>query len=154
MSSQAFDPELPAIFAPFRGLSPDVRSLRANFVSPLSSQIFDWDSSDALLTIANPLSPLVIIGSLDIFLRGGMRPVVDQLFSLPGGIHFRKLSLRWFQGGDPLSTTGLVERCSHTIESLDIASYIGTPVRHGVRNHSLLLSPTRYESAPSTSPKP
>ena len=43
-------------------------------------------------------------GSLDIFLKGGMKPVADQLVSLLSGIHFRKLALRWFQRGDRLLT--------------------------------------------------
>lgn len=147
----------------FHGLSPIIKSLRVTFVSTLSLQILDldldleplfpiledlavstkfwgltdkWNSSDGLLTIVDPPSPLIFTGSLETLLKGGARPVLDQLFSLLGGIHFRKLTLRWFQWGDPLLTTGLLERCSRTIESLDIAYYFGTPVQHSVSNGS------------------
>jgi len=39
--SQASDPELPAVFAPFHSFPPVVNSLRMTSVSLLSSQIFD-----------------------------------------------------------------------------------------------------------------
>ena len=59
---------------------------------------WEWGSSDDLLTIVNPPSPLMFTGSLNIFLTGGMGPVVDRLFSLPSGIHFRKVALKCFRG--------------------------------------------------------
>ena len=170
VSSQLLDPGLPDIFTPFHGLSPVVKSLRLTSRPFVPSHIFDlalsfpvledlavstnfgaltdrWDSSDGPLTIAQPPSSPAFTGSLDIFLRGGMGPIVHLLFPLPGGIHFRKFTLRWFKKGDPLLTTRWLERCSRTIKSLDIASHLGTPVRHGVRSGNLPLFPVGSRSA-------
>jgi len=48
------------------------------------------------------------------------KPITSRLLSLPAGIHFRKLTLTWYHEEDLSLTMGLVEECSHTLESLDI----------------------------------
>ena len=62
----------------------------------------------------------VFTGSLGLFMWGGMKPIACRLLSLSSGIHFRKLSLRWTCAEDLLLTKALVEKCSHTLKSLDI----------------------------------
>jgi hypothetical protein len=59
-------------------------------------------------------------GSLELHLLGGMKPIARRLFSLPGGIHFRKLTLTLFCEEDLLMVKALVEECSHTLESLNV----------------------------------
>ena len=53
------------------------------------------------------------------------------MLSLLGGIHFRNLTLTWVCEEDLLIILGLVERCSHTLESLRIGGRI-----LGTLNHS------------------
>jgi len=64
--------------------------------------------------------------------------------SLPGGIHFRKLAVVWFEGEDLSLTTALVEGCSHTLESLD-TTYTprGTSICIWVRANNVILSLVR-----------
>ena len=64
-------------------------------------------------------------------MRGGMKPIVRRLLSLSGGIHFQELALKWFYGEDPSLTMALLEKCSHTLESLKVAcDSPGTSVWH------------------------
>jgi len=128
---------------PFHGLSPVVKSLDATFVVIPSLQIFNLalsfpllddlraiaqcdvrssDGSDRLLTIAQPSSPPTFYGSLDLSIEGGLGTIARGLLSLPGGIHFRKLTLRCTEVESSLATA-LVEECSSTLESLTITSY-------------------------------
>jgi hypothetical protein len=139
---------------PFHGLSPFIKSLRVTAPALPSSRIFDLIFSFPLLedlavtvygvwvridegskegempTAPQPLSPPVFTGSLELDLFGGMEPFTRRLLSLPGGIHFRKLILIWLHRGDLLTTTTLVEECSHTLEYLDITWSLGKPIRH------------------------
>ena len=126
-------------FVQFRGFSPFVKSLRVHHLSYPPPHLFDLVISFPLLTDLSvfncypsyvgrgpptptqPPSLPAFAGSLHIHLRGGMEPVVNRWLSLPGGIHFRKLTLAWFREEDVPLTTMLVERCSHTLESLDIS---------------------------------
>jgi hypothetical protein len=69
-----------------------------------------------------------------------MEPFTRRLLSLPGGIHFRKLTLKWLYEEDLLTATALVEECSHTLESLDITwSSSVSPFGICVRTDNLLL---------------
>ena len=129
-------------FVPFHGLSSVVKSLRLYFIYLLSSKITDlilsfplledltmaayakvvtWrdGGSDATSTAIGPSSSPPFTGSLRLTLPGGIKPIAIRLLSLPSGIHFKKLNLRCRKEDLPL-TMGLVEGCSHTLESLDI----------------------------------
>jgi hypothetical protein len=128
----------PVIFQKF---SPTLKSLRLVFTALPSSQVSNLVRSFPLLEDLalvgrdcslgaddNPHGPQAVApstsppltGPLVIFLRGGIKHIVCQLLSLPGGIHFRKLVLTWFHEEDPSLTTALIERCPYTLESLDI----------------------------------
>jgi hypothetical protein len=138
----------PAVpFVPFHGFSPVMKSLRVATIalppSPIINLILsfplledlavvidhgipdvtgDGSEGDEVLTAAQPLSLPMFTGSLGLHLKGvGAEPFIRQLSSLPGGIHFRKLTLTYHHKGDLSLTTALVEGCSHTLESLDIA---------------------------------
>ena len=128
--------------APFHGFSPALKSLRVDTVKLPPSRIFDFvlssplledltvsgrsiwvddgDGSDDPLTFAQSSNPPVLTGSLVLFLKAGMRPVVNRLLSIPGGIHFRKVVFLWNREEDLLSTITLVGGCSHTLETLHI----------------------------------
>jgi hypothetical protein len=140
---------------PFHGISPAIQSLRVVVPALPSSWIIDLSlsfplledlavhvvtyygmltddsgSSNTLLTAVQPSSPPIFTGSLKLHVQGGIELVTRRLLSLPGGIHFRKLVLTWFYEADPLMTMALVERCSHTLESLKISESGGTYIQH------------------------
>ena len=137
-------------FSLFHAFSPVVKSLRANFSSfpfqhfsrlaltfPLLedltminchdvAQIYRDVSGGSSTVVQSPSLP-TFAGSLELLLRGGMRHTVDWLLSLPNGIHFRKLTLSFFREEDVSWTTELVERCSRTLEFLDVTcNLLGT----------------------------
>jgi len=74
------------------------------------------DDNDGSTT--QPLNPPMFTGTLKLVMMG-IKLITRQLLSLP--IHLRKIVLTWNLEEDLLSTAALVERCSHTLESLDIA---------------------------------
>jgi len=138
---------------PFHIFSRTVKSLRVKSVDIPPSRIFNFILSSPLLedlTVARygtsvdnsddsngppipfqPSNPPVFTGSLKLSLESGMKPIVDRLLSMSGGIHFRKLVLTWYCVDDLLSSMGLVEECSHTLESLDITCVFGgTSIRY------------------------
>jgi hypothetical protein len=141
-------------FVPFHGFSPVIKSLRVFtptiLPSPVLSLILsfplledlsvirsrdapnvDVDGSDRLLTTAQPSNPPAFTGTLELRLGRGAEHFIHRLLFLPGGIHFRELTLTWTHEGDHLLTTVLVEGCSHTLESLDINYKLcGTSTRH------------------------
>ena len=125
----------------FRGFSPILKSLHLNFAPLSPSQIFDFILSFPLLEDltaslregsvydgdgSDGPSPAIQSSNLPRFtgsleLPGeGITPISRRLLSLPGGIHFRKLTLRLSKAEDFSLTMALVEGCSHTLESLDI----------------------------------
>jgi hypothetical protein len=130
--------------APFHGLSPAIKSLRINAPEFRSSRIFDLILSfplveDVAMTIratsgengdgleevemptaAQPSSPLRFTGSLELCLGGKIEPVTRRFLSLPGGIHFWKLALKWLYAKDLSPATAPVEGCSHTLKSLGV----------------------------------
>ena len=55
--------------------------------------------------------------------------IIRRLLSLPGGIHFQKLTLTWRHVEDILVTTELVEGYSSTLESLDVTCDLDVRVR-------------------------
>ena len=132
-------------FVPSHGFSPAIRSLHLDLIH-LPPQTFDLiisfpfleelavsgGSFDGPPTVVQPSSSPVFTGSLELSLEGGMKPIAHRLLSLPGRLHFRKLTLTCNHEEDPLLTMELVEECSHTLESLDIAYpvFYRTFIRH------------------------
>jgi hypothetical protein len=138
-----------ASFVPFHGFSLAIKSLRMTFIVPPYSRIFNLILSfplledlavdspavrdpewDAIPIAAQPPSPPVLTGSLELHQRGGMGPFARRLLSLQSGIHFRELSLAWNDDEDLLTTTAMVEACAHTLESLKIYSVYRTSIQH------------------------
>ena len=161
-----------ASLVPFHGFSPTVKSLLVSFFQLSSSQILNFalsfplledltvgvvhrvsagndDGSDGVPVVVKPSNLPTFNGSLGLFLNGGMGPITRRLLSLPGGIHFRKLTLKWFHEEDVLLTTALVEKCSHTLEYLNIARHLCcTSVRACICTDNSLLFPVEPESTP------
>ena len=127
--------------APFRELSPTLKSLRLGPILLPYPGLFDFILSFPLLedlgltgcdepqfngdrphqpqtVIASTSPPLT--GSLDFDILGGVGDVVQPLLDLPNGLHFRKLSLSWDHKTDLWWITELMTRCSHTLEFLEI----------------------------------
>jgi len=132
-----------APLVPLHGFSPIVKSLRMEAIALPSSQMFDFILSFPLLedlavinsvsygspTPIHPSNPPKFTGSLELMMAV-MGSIARQFLSLPGGLHFRKLVLMWTCEEHVPLTSALVERCSHTLESLDITCYaFGTPIR-------------------------
>jgi hypothetical protein len=152
--------------APFRGLSPVIKSLLVNIpVLPTSqvsnfilsfplledlavitswdAPIDDGDGSDRLLSAAQPPNSPTLSGSLELYLGNEVMHFIRRLLSLPDGIHFRKLTLTWLHEGDHLLTMALIEGCSRTLESLDINYKLrGTSVQY-LRPHRQLTFVSR-----------
>jgi hypothetical protein len=99
----------------------------------------DGSEKDDILTTSQLPIPPTFAGSLDLYLKQGVKPIACRLLSLPGGIHSQKLTLTCFSGEGLVLITALVEGCSHTLESLDISDTYGTSVRH-LRPHLSSLS--------------
>jgi hypothetical protein len=146
--SQELFPHMLSPFSPFHGLSPVVKSLRMSFAVLLPPWTFNlilsfpliedlavivrgrWgDDGDGdgdgfgeggIPTAAQPSGSPMFTGTLELYLKGGMDPFARRLLSLPGGIHFRNLTLTWSHDGDIWTTMTLVNRCSHSLESLRI----------------------------------
>jgi len=129
---------------PFHGFSPVIKSLPVDFYSLPPSQVFDLILSFPLLedlhvitrdefkvnngdgyyrrlliTVQPPNQPMN--GYLELSQLGGIRFIASGLLSLPSGIHFRRLALKWSMPEDISLTMALVEGCSHTLEYLEIA---------------------------------
>ena len=62
-----------------------------------------------------------LLGPWRFFWGMRMKRIISWLLSLPGGFHFLKLTLTWCREEDLPLATALVEGCSCTLESLDIA---------------------------------
>ena len=138
-----YSPEPVISLAPFHGFSRTVKSLLVNSAIIPPSQIFnfilsfslledltvirhgtsvyDGGSSDGPSTVAHPLNPPAFTGSLNLSLTEGMGHIASKLLSLPGGIHFRSLTLMRHCKEDLPLTMMLVAECSRTLESLDIS---------------------------------
>ena len=146
-----FITEPTASLAPFHGFSPVIKSPRVAFFIITSSRVFnlilsfplledlavvayrgyDNDGSDVLSAVVRPSNPPKFTGSLDLFMRRGMKSTARRLLSLPSGIHFQKLTLRLFREEDLLLITALVQGCSSTLESLGvICGPSCTSIRH------------------------
>ena len=135
----------------FHTFSPTLKSLRLARLALSCSQVFNLVRSFPLLedltlicgdcslddddphesrTVVPSTSP-VFTGVLELLLWNGIKDISHQLLSLSGGIHFRGLTLTCSHVEDPLLTTALVGRCSHTLASLRIGWYlVGTSTQH------------------------
>jgi hypothetical protein len=146
--------------APFHRFSP-VKTLFMDIYKLPPSQIFDLILSFPLLenlnviisqneegeipTVAQPKTSPIFTGSLGLPLTSGTEYITRRLLSLPGGIHFRKLTLMC-SPEEVLLATALVERCSHTLESLEIYwKRYGTSTRHLHLHRELTSVPRRVE---------
>jgi len=155
-----------AAFNQIRGFLPSVKSFCINYVVFSPSQLWDLilsfplledlsvigsypvfasgdDHHDGLSTATQPSSLPVFTGSLELLLSGRMRPTLHHWLSLPGGVHFRRLALKWTCKEDISLTVVLIEECTHTLESLDITDDYarGTFVGHPMRPHRDNLLP-------------
>ena len=91
----------------------------------------DKDPDEPLTTALSSTPPMT--GSLLVFQGTGIEPLARQLLSLPGGIHFRRLTLKSLREEDLSSATALVEGCSQNLEYLDIScEHLGMSIRHPV----------------------
>ena len=133
--------QLALSLVPFHGLSPTIKSLRVAFNTVSSSRMFGLvlsfplledltavayfetvgDDFNGVSTSVQPSRPPTFTGTLGLFLKEGMGPIVRRLLSLQGGLHFRKLELMLSCEEDVSLAVAVVEGCSHTFESLDIA---------------------------------
>jgi hypothetical protein len=138
--------QLETLLIPFYGLSPIVKTLFVDIYKLPPSHIFNLILSFPFLenltvvisqneegeipTAAQPLTSPMFTGLLELSLTSGTKYIARRLLSLPGGIHFRELTLTCSPEEVSLATA-LVERCSHTLKSLDIDwRMYGTPTRH------------------------
>jgi hypothetical protein len=118
---------------PFYGLSPTLRSLRLT-TTPV--EVLDLICSFPLLedlmllslgpgsdSWNTPSTSPKLTGTLALRTFGGVWPVVRRLLDLPDGLHFTKITTACF-AEDVKATTGLVSRCSDTLESLSVYCYM------------------------------
>jgi hypothetical protein len=117
-----------ASLVPFYGLSPTVRSL---CLTSTSNDVFDLVCSFPLLKDLSlvalspgsdadgwttPSTSPKLTGSLDLRLIGEIRSATRRLLDLPGGLHFKKITLSCINEDVEL-TTDLVSKCSGTVPS-------------------------------------
>jgi len=127
---------------PFYKFSPSLKSLRVGLISLPYPQVFDLicsfplledftlmgynaslaegDSPDRPQAVIHSSSP-ALTGTLGFHILGRAESTVRRLLELPNGLHFRKLELSWVHLENLWWITELVVRCSHTLESLDVA---------------------------------
>ena len=120
--------------------SPVLRSLRLTFVALPDSEIFDLICSFPLLEDleffpmglgqrdgqwTTPLTSPRLTGFLDLGLgMEGIQPITRRLLDLPNGLRFTTIVVSWLSIQDVISTTDLVSRCSDTVQSLEVTSYL------------------------------
>jgi len=127
--------------APFHKFSSTLKSLRLQFLLLPYPQIFNLVHSSPLLEdfalfglspsssdggdipgqqAAIPLSSPAFTGCLELHIRRGMGNPARRLLDMPGGLHFRKLALSWFQEDDLQWITEFMTRCTDTLECIDL----------------------------------
>jgi len=118
---------------PFYALSPAVRSLHLIYTTidafelicsfPLLEDLVLFDlhpgqQEDLSFGRWNaPSTSPKLTGSLDLRVSWEFHSIVHKLCSLPNGLHFTNITLR-FVAGDARATVDLVSKCSDTLESL------------------------------------
>jgi len=127
---------------PFHRFSPTLKSLHIRPIRLPYPQLFDLICSFPLLedlnlkggdglfdgddyphgsqTVAPSTSP-PFTGSLSLNIYGGLGEILRQLLDLPNGLHFRTLTFLWDREKYLRWIRELVVKCSHTLESLDVA---------------------------------
>ena len=120
------------------GFTPSLKSIRMTFQSltpsNVMSLIYSFPLLDDILLVGNPMmydanavppaTPPKLSGSLCIMVFPEMRRMVDNLLSLPSGIHFRELTLPWICDEDVCPMLDLIAACSSSLESLQVLSRI------------------------------
>jgi len=135
--TEGYDDETSLV--PLRGLFPALRSLRLSF-SPLQySDVFALVCSfPCLEDLAlhsfgygrggpwnTPSTSPRLTGSLELCsMPEGIQTAIRQLLGFPNGLHFTTIKVTWDTEQDVRLTTDLVLRCSDTLQSLTIASYL------------------------------
>ena len=124
-----------APLVPFHGFSHTVRSLR---LTNTSFEVFNLVCSFplledlALLSLcpwsgtarwSPPSTSPKLTGSLKLSSIGGIRFAIHRLLDFPDGLHFANIMVSCFSE-DSESTVDLVSRCSGTLESLRIHSFV------------------------------
>ena len=118
------------------GFAPSLKSLRVTFAELPFSDVLNFVYSFPLLDnlsfmgiptasgakVDPPPSPPPLSGTLSLAMISEMRFAVDNLLSLPGGIHFRELVIPWIRDRDLSAVMDLISACSHSLESLEIAT--------------------------------
>ena len=118
------------------GFTPLLKSLTMSFhVLPFTdvlSLVYSFPLLDDLTLIGlptasdtkitSPVSPM-FSGKLYLAVVQAMGTVVDDLLSLPSGIHFRELIMHWMCEEDLPSMMDLISACSRTLEDLQILNH-------------------------------
>ena len=130
------NPGQPNFLAQLHGFAPSLKWLRLAFtslpVSDIMSLICSFPLLDNLLLHGIPTSSDAIVippktptlnGKLCLSVYLEMRMVVDQLLSLPGGIHFREMTFPWITGQSPAPMMDLISACSRTLECIHLLSH-------------------------------
>jgi hypothetical protein len=121
---------------PLYGFAPSLKSVRMTFqtlaAGSIMSLMYTFPLLDDLLLVGNPsesrtkatlpATPPTLSGSVCLMVYPGMRIMVDNLLSLPSGIHFRELTLPWICDEDVCPMLDLISACSGTLESLQVLS--------------------------------
>ena len=134
--------------SPFHGFSPVVRSLCLTFDTVSHAQLLNLIYSFPLLVDLSIVARLVDVnqgsssiqlsrspvfsGCLKLSLSTGIGLIASELLSLPSGLHFRRLDLKWNRDEDIPSTVAVVGSCCHTLEDLRVRpnSELCASVRH------------------------
>ena len=99
-------------------------------VDSYSEPIGNWGDSDGMPTVSQPSSPPVFPArSLRVYLSEGIGSTVHRLLSLQNVFRFQKLTLGWHCEEDISLTMALIERCSRTLEYLEVGYHLcGTSI--------------------------
>ena len=99
--------------------------------------------------IVGPSTSPPLAGSLDLEISAGVGYAARRLLDLPTGLHFRNLTLTRFHTGDVRWIAELVERCSDTLEYLDITCRLPSTYVFILRHdYTYVLFPVESEPVP------
>lgn len=134
----------------FRGLSPILKSLHITSNVLLAQTFYlvcsfplledlslvishQYGSRFGKVDAAQPSILQPFTGTLKFSMHSGTSTVATLLLSLPGGLHFRKLDLVGIYGDASPLATALVERCSHTLDTIVIRIFVSRLCFHRPR---------------------